>query len=377
MKYSNARKRLFTRQFWKTVETKYYLLFLLAVFFTFTTIGFSTDIFNQFEFSYKTLIYTLISTGLIAVGYTYAATKHWWFFPIMIVIQLLYFMFFRIPEKIELTDAVLHEKTIIVGVGIMLSVILGYSFFILFITKVGINHFVMKAEMDLAKEIHDVLVPEIKLKTDKLDIYGKSIPTSEVGGDLIDLVENRNGLYCAIADVSGHGVSSGVYTGMFKSSLRTILSTKNNLDEIVTEVNESLVPLTKRNMFITTSILKLHSSNKAEYIVAGHLPLLHFSKKSNDISEHLTKQIPIGVKTGFSFKSDFVEFESGDIFVMTTDGITETSDKKGNEFGIEKVKQIIKSNYECTAQEISNKLFTEVNKHGNQKDDITLLIIKC
>jgi serine phosphatase RsbU (regulator of sigma subunit) len=53
----------------------------------------------------------------------------------------------------------------------------------------------LKAEMSLAKEIHDVLVPEIKKDSKEFDIYGKSVPTSEVGGDLVDVIERNNEVY--------------------------------------------------------------------------------------------------------------------------------------------------------------------------------------
>jgi sigma-B regulation protein RsbU (phosphoserine phosphatase) len=259
----------------------------------------------------------------------------------------------------------------------MISVLFGYVFFVIFITKVGINHFLLKAEMSLAKEIHEVLVPEINYSKNGYEIYGKSIPTSEVGGDLVDVVESGNNVYCTIADVSGHGVSSGVYTGMFKSSLRTILNSRHNLNEMLTEVNDSLFPLTKKNMFITSSIIKLTNTNEAEFTVAGHLPVIHYAKSENIVKEHLIKQIPIGVKTAFQFKSDRFHFGKGDIIAIITDGITETTDQKKNEFGIERVKDLIKDNRNKSAEGISKLIFAELEKFGNQKDDNTLLIIKC
>lgn len=377
MEYSSSKKRLFTRQFWKTIETRYYALFLIAVFFTFSSIGYVSDLLNNLQFTYSQLVVSVLITGTLSAGYAYAATKRPPFIVFFLALQLLYIFVFRPQDFAVLKPEELDLKFTIVATGILFSITAGYAFFVIFITKVGINHFLLKAEMNLAKEIHDVLVPEIKLKSKGFDIYGKSIPTSEVGGDLIDVVENNNGLFCSVADVSGHGVPSGVYTGMFKSSLRTILSSKNKLDTILFDVNESLVPLTKKNMFITSSIIKFLENDEAEFTVAGHLPILHFRKTDEKVEELLIKQIPIGVKAGFNFTSQSIQFCKGDIFALITDGITETNNKNKVDFGIERVKEIIQSSSEKSAEEISNLIFDEVSIHGNQKDDITLLIIKC
>lgn len=377
MKFSNSRKRLFTRQFWKTIETKYYILFLLAVFFSFCSLGFVSDLLNNFQYSYFQLFTSVLIVGSLSAGYAYAATKKLSLIFLFISLQVIYVLFLRPKEFPSYSPDQLEMKYRVVGISILVCITIGYAFFVTFITKVGINHFLMKAEMDLAKEIHEVLVPEINYSFDKVNISGKSIPTAEVGGDLVDVIESDNAIYCAVADVSGHGVSSGVYTGMFKSSLRTILSSNNKLAEIITQINNSLFPLTKKNMFITASMLKIDKQNNAEFIVAGHLPLLHFCKKDNKVNEHITKQIPIGVKEGFDYKSSSIEFDEGDIFIMITDGITETADKNNHEFGIERVKQTIIDNSTESTKEISNKLFAKLDKYGQQKDDITLLVVKC
>lgn len=378
MKLSGSRRRLFTRQFWHTVETKYYILFLLAVFFTFSSLGFVSDLLNNLEFSYSKLALSVFTTGLFSAGYAFSATKNLWLIPLFMIIQFLY-MFFLRPDlgTLEMT-ADLHEtKARVNAMGIMFSVISGYTFFVTFITKVGINHFLMKAEVDLAKEIHDVLVPEIRFKNTDTEVYGKSIPAQDVGGDLIDISEQEGSLICTISDVSGHGVSSGVYTGMFKSSLRTILKTELGLNSILTKINSSLQPLMKKNMFITTAMIKINNSVSAEFSVAGHLPILHFKKTENIVDELMIKQLPIGFKADFEFQSEKVNYEKGDMFVLITDGITETSNKSKTDFGLEQVKENIVKNSSLAPDQLANKLFDTVNNFGQQRDDVTLMVVRC
>lgn len=74
----------------------------------------------------------------------------------------------------------------------------------------GRRYFSVHAEMELASEIHRVLVPKIETRIGDFEFCGRSLPSGQVGGDLIDLVQNREKWIAYIADVSGHGVAPGV-----------------------------------------------------------------------------------------------------------------------------------------------------------------------
>ncbi|MCF8356423.1 MAG: serine/threonine-protein phosphatase [Melioribacteraceae bacterium] len=372
-----SKNRLFTKKFWQILEFKNYALFLTAVFFTFASIGFVSDILENLQYTYSAMIISVLFTGAISTGYAYAATKRIYLMPALIIIQVVYIFFLRSKEMAAFTHEEMDTKFDVVAIGILLCITLGYVFFTLFITRVGIKHFVMKAEMDLAKSIHEVIVPVVDERSERFEIYGKSVPTSEVGGDLIDLTKGEFSVLCTVADVSGHGVSSGVYMGMFKSSFRALFKTTDNLGKLIFETNNTLVPLIKKSMFITTAMIKFNTNNEADFTVAGHLPILQYNSVKNEVKELLIKQIPIGFKLDFNFVSEKVEFNRGDIFALVTDGITETKDSKQNEFGIDIIKSIIVENKNKAAKEIFESIFEKTTAHGKQFDDQTLLIVKC
>ena len=77
--------------------------------------------------------------------------------------------------------------------------------------------------MELAREIHGSLVPDVRIEGERYEMYGCSIPASEVGGDLVDAVVVDGRAIGMVADVSGHGVSAGMLLGLVKASLRTRL----------------------------------------------------------------------------------------------------------------------------------------------------------
>ncbi len=268
------------------------------------------------------------------------------------------------------------SKLIFDAVCIYIGVSLGYVFFIIFISREGIKQLRLKTEIDLAAEMHDVLVPSIELNTGKFEVYGKSNPALELGGDLIDIFEKDNQMTVYIADVSGHGINAGLLMGMFKSAIRSWLGSNAPLTKLINETNKTLHKLKKSNMFVTGSIIRFHPEASLEYLTAGHLPVLYFRKNSNTVEHLLIKQIPVTVKEDFIFSSQFINYSAGDIFVLLTDGIIEVMDKKGEQFGLKKVEEILMNNSTHSARQIFDIMTDELNKFGKQKDDQSAIIVK-
>ena len=236
----------YRKAFWKSLPTKSYLKLLLAIFFTLSTIGFIIDLWNAGQQPLWRLFVTIAYFGLLGVGCAHIAIRRdWKILPVLIIVQIC--VMFLLPEttiQIQIDD-LLKNRLIFDGFGLVISIVLGYVLFIIFITGEGIPHVRLKTEVDLAKEMHDVLVPEIQHQDKNIVVYGKSIPTSEIGGDLIDLYHTENKIICYTADVSGHGVAAGLLMGMFKSAMHTALKDESSMSEIFNTINQSLHQLKK------------------------------------------------------------------------------------------------------------------------------------
>lgn len=92
------------------------------------------------------------------------------------------------------------------GIGLLATTLLGYHLFLRFISTQGIDQIRVLTELELAHAIQQTLVPALSYQSDALDVYGISLPSEEVGGDLVDLVTTERGLLAYVADVSGHGI---------------------------------------------------------------------------------------------------------------------------------------------------------------------------
>ena len=129
--------------------------------------------------------------------------------------------------------------------------VLAYVCFIHVFISQGRRYFAVHAEMELASQIHRELVPDIETRIGSFELFGRPVPSRQVGGDLIDVVENGDKWIAYIADVWGHGVAPGVLMGMVKSAAQMYLSLNESSDHFLERLNSVLDPIRKPEMFVS------------------------------------------------------------------------------------------------------------------------------
>ena len=363
-------------KFWKYIPFRRYLIFVSAIFFLFSGIGFIIDLLSEGSYSERLLFINVFYSGIVAVFYVYSFTKNLKFLPFTILFQIVVGInIWKGANPLPLSE--FPQRAIFDASGILVTLVLGYILLVIFINKEGLRNFRLQAEMDLAQELHSNLVPKIEIVNKRFEIFGVSIPTDEVGGDLIDYFENETSHTCYIADVSGHGVAAGSLMGMFKSTIRVLLNKDEQLSSILTETSKTIYYLKKKNMFLTCAFLKFNSKNTVEYSTAGHLPILKLAYDSNNFDELIIKHLPIAATKDLTYKTNSTVYNKKDLFIFLTDGITETSNKKDEDFGMEKVKKIILNNRHDKLSNIYEKINNKLASYGKQKDDQSILLIRC
>lgn len=334
------------------------------------------DIISIGHFSLPFLILVVLFTGIIAVIWVYGFTKDYRWLYAGIIVLILYFLFIWNTGQTADTTLPISQRLFIDGFGILAVVIIGYMFLVDFTLNEGIRHIEYKTEISLAKEMHETLVPELKLDTKQYSIYGKSIPTTEVGGDIIDVHPMDNTLTCYIGDVSGHGVAAGVMMSMFKTAMHMGFSRGESLEDLLNHSNAVLAQLKKPTMFLTTASMRMNATYQIEYIVAGHLPILHYDQSQNTIHELSSGHMPLSINARYNYRSKSVSVSPGDLIVLATDGLTEIMDENNEEYGIEQLIHTIISVQNKTPEHIFQTLLNSAQSHGKQFDDQTLLVIK-
>jgi hypothetical protein len=372
---------------WKTFPRGSLLLFMLGVFLLFLTIGIDSDIMQMGHQPRLFYALSLLIAGVFPVCYAIAGFalrgKMWKvFLPLFALHMTLLHLLNRMlaarwrPVQMNAGEyARLQGRLTFDALAITFAVLLGYTCFAyVTITQVK-RYFRVRAEIELATEIHRVLVPAIETKMGGYEFYGKSSPSGEVGGDLIDVAGADENWVAYLADVSGHGVAPGVVMGMVKSAARMLLSSGDDAGHLLPRLNEVLYPLKKPDMFVTFCFVA-RSGDRLRIGLAGHPAILRFSAATGAVTPLECPNMPLGILPIGEFASSVIHSEPGDVFALYTDGFVETANAKGVEFGGARFAAEFQKHGREPLEAIYRSLSESVARFGVQFDDQSLLLIR-
>lgn len=235
-----------------------------------------------------------------------------------------------------------------------------------------------RKELEIASDVQQFLFPEKLPYTERLKIEASYLPHDLVGGDYYDYIPiNKNQFLICVADVSGKGIPAALMMSNFQASLRTLLRQTPNLTEIVEALNYQVMENTKGEKFITFfgAIYDIDLRTMV-YVNAGHNPPILFRPRQGltlleDGSTVLGAMQPLPfINEGFIDQlDDFTLF-------CYTDGLTETVNEKGDEFGQQALLDYLTANghkdLKSIHQDIIVGLDTFKGRNG-YRDDITIL----
>ena len=350
----------------------------IAIFAVFSVLGPVIDIFAGGQLALSAVLRDAALSGLVALGYAFGAfRRNYWLFAVTIGFQVAWIALASRGPSLPAAVLANRARLTLDGVLIMIAMVVAYTSFLVFINGTATRYLRIRAEIDLAQGIHQVLVPAIDTRANGYEFFGFSHPSGEVGGDLVDVVSSvvtPGGWFGYVADVSGHGVSSGVVMGMFKSALRMRLRQRGTLAELLADLNTVLMPLKSGSMFVTVACVRCGGPDVLDFAVAGHLPILRV--RDGAVEELTTPQIPIAVFENYQFTDSTLEVRGGDLLALLTDGFIEVFDRNDREFGLEPVKLMLRQSGAEPLRDIASRMVAAARDHGKQLDDQTLLLIR-
>ena len=242
----------------------------------------------------------------------------------------------------------------------------------------------LKKELEVARHVQMSFLPKENPALKGIDIASTCIPAFEVGGDYYDFIRlSKNKLGIIIGDVSGKGTQAAFYMTLTKGFLKAIAKHTDSPAEVLTKMNELFYENVERGRFISMIYAVVDLENKLIRIArAGHNPVIYqdIAGKVNLISPN---GLALGLEKGDLFSKVITEsvekLESGKTFIFYTDGFTEAVNRKGDEYGLDRMLEIVRSWNYSTASEIKDKMIADVNKFigkAQQHDDMTMVILK-
>lgn len=244
-------------------------------------------------------------------------------------------------------------------------------------------------DLSLASNIQQMLLPKTYPKIEHLEMDAVYIPAQKVGGDLYDffpLSENR--LAVAVADVSGKGIPASLLMTICRCNLRHFSALHDSPSRVLTELNRSMAPDMRPDMFITLIYAVVDTAkNEIVFARAGHeLPMLsrHDQEKGIHVTEMIGSEgIAVGLVDTELFdaviEDKTVRFEPGNIFVFYTDGVTEAANQEEVEFSGGRLADVIKTLRNRSCAELNQGILDSVERFAGRHriaDDISLVTVK-
>jgi len=352
---------------------------LLAFFFTFSGFAFLLDLFNWQSLPLWALLASAALIGFNAVAFfATLSRRRFKLVPLLVVlVAAVIYVLGRLPHGSAIpVTAAAHNRMVLDATGILLATFLGYRFFFGFISVEGVEQIRARTELELAHGIQQTLVPAIDCNTESVAVYGFSVPSEEVGGDLVDFVATEAGWLGCLADVSGHGIKAGVLMGNLKTAMRLALAEGHSLPVILDRTNHVLPAVKDTEMYATVAAVRSTRAGSIEYTLAGHLPILHYRAARRLVNRCSMEQFPLGLIPECSYESATVGCEEGDLLALLSDGIVETEDVSGSEFGLERIERLLTEYGSHPLKDVANTLMTKLASFGSRRDDQSLLLIR-
>jgi sigma-B regulation protein RsbU (phosphoserine phosphatase) len=233
-------------------------------------------------------------------------------------------------------------------------------------------------ELADAEEIQRALLPKELPHIEDLDIAVAWRPARAVGGDYFDVLkfsEHRTGI--CIADVAGKGMPAALLMSNAQAFLKSLAAETVDPNELCARVNKVVCANIVPNRFISCFYALLDTQTKTlSYTNAGHYaPMLI----RDDRCLRLTEGGPVlGIFPDQSYAAQEIELRRGDCLVLFTDGVTDARDQSGDEFGEERLQELLMSGVELPAAELRERIIAAVTEFGNGNfhDDVTLMVLK-
>ena len=237
-----------------------------------------------------------------------------------------------------------------------------------------------KEEARMARNIQINFLPKSDPNVRGYDIAGRSLPAMNVGGDYYDFIRlDDHQLAIGLGDVSGNGLAASLVMANLQATIRSQALSGSDPAHCLERANKLLFDSTDARTFVSLFYTILDTRNNSLfYANAGQdMPIL-FSE-TNPPRLFTARGIALGLTEDASYAAQIVSMHPGDVLVVYTDGILEAMNKEMEEFGDDRIRDIVVKNKSQPSADIIDRLFNAVHKHADeasQQDDMTAVVIK-
>jgi phosphoserine phosphatase RsbU/P len=240
----------------------------------------------------------------------------------------------------------------------------------------------METDLRMATELQQALMPTTypSIPTDasaggtKLRFCHRYLPATLMGGDFFHIARlNDDTAAICICDVMGHGVRAALITAMMRAMIETHAAEAADPGRLLTQLNSEFTGILKQTgtlVFVTVLFCVIDVRvGKARFSRAGHPPPLHARRSSGEVQSITiggdSAGPAIGIIPNAQFKTTEAKLEAGDFLLFFTDGIIEVEATDGSQFGIEGLRESVRSNLDHATESLLDAVVGDVYKFGD------------
>jgi phosphoserine phosphatase RsbU/P len=240
----------------------------------------------------------------------------------------------------------------------------------------------IQQELDTAKGIQRSFLPSVLPQHPNWQVGAVWEPASNVAGDFYDVYPLSDGRWALlIADVCGKGVPAALFMALSTTVFRFGMNLNFSATALLEHANRSILSFNKDSrMFASVFVVYLDfNTGMIDYASGGHNPPLLYRAATKTCEYIKARGVIIGLLDDLTFEGKQTTLEDGDILVMYTDGISEAMTLDDQEFGLERMQDVIAQHADKTAPELVQLLIEAVREFSGERgafDDETLVIVK-
>jgi serine phosphatase RsbU (regulator of sigma subunit) len=240
----------------------------------------------------------------------------------------------------------------------------------------------MEHDLTIARSIQQSLLPKVRPRIKGYEIAGWNRSAEATGGDYFDWTQLEDGsLVITLADVTGHGIGPALLASVCRAYARASFIPGESLANIMQRINKSFGGDLSPGRFATfvAAVCRAGETN-LELLSAGHAPLFVYSHGKRQLEVFPAHDVPLGILPKLtSAAAQVVPMQPGDLMLLVTDGFLEWENSAGEQFGTDRLEQVICANCDLAPEEIIAELYAQVLDFAAgtpQQDDLTAVVIK-
>jgi sigma-B regulation protein RsbU (phosphoserine phosphatase) len=239
----------------------------------------------------------------------------------------------------------------------------------------------LESELELSQVVQRALLPQSAPRISGVEVAAFSRPAEIIGGDYFDFFKFRDGSHgLVIADVSGHGVSAGMFMSSLQTAIQTMAPYADSPAEILERINRFYIHNINFTTFVTVFLAQFDPTTLTlTYVNAGHNPPAIYRAGKNEIQWLMPSAPAIGLAEMFYPRTESVTLTKGDSLLLYTDGVTEVLNTSNEQFGQDRLAELFRQSIHLSAQSILQSVLQKASAFGDNRslaDDLTMVALK-